>query len=368
LQEHITRLLQLLPAANPSQLLLDTAADLDLAPEVLALQYQELDMAFQASLGSHITAKPLHHLLQRLRSTTASSQQHKGSRSAFQQMLQTSAGLTEQLQGLAGLLGPELAHAALQETPELLDGSLDQAQVNLRWLQRQLGLSPVAALLLAGSCGQLLLLPQEQLAAHYAGLRHLLQQLLGWRQQQLHSALCNVPQLLVLQPQQCAGAWQRIQQLARRRLAWLKQLSAAEAPLVTGVLCAQRMQLAMLQYAADTGYLGSMELSEVLRMPYVEFVTACPGFRTWRAMAPGRWRFEAAGAASMGMSAAGDADSDSVAAAAAADDDEGQRNGVKRTSASSGKVLHRRVVAEDANGRPVLVAVGGPLGAFDRLA
>jgi hypothetical protein len=365
LQKTITRLLQLLPAANPSQLLLDTAADLDLAPEVLALQYQELDMAFQASLGSHITAKPLHHLLQRLRRSTSSSQQHEGSRSAFQQMLQTSAGLTEQLQGLAGLLGPELTHAALQETPELLDASLDQAQLNLIWLQRQLGLSPVAAMLLAGSCGQLLLLPPEQLAAHYAGLRHLLQQLLGWRQQQLHSTLCNVPQLLMMQPQQCAGAWQRIQQLARRRLAWLKELSAAEAPLVTSVLCAQRMQLAMLQYAAETGDLGRRDLAEVLRIPYVEFVTACPGFRTWRAMAPGRWRFEAAAATSRERNRADDADSGSGAAAAA---DAGQGADVNRTSANSGDLLQRRVLAEDASGRPVLVAVGGPLGPFDRLA
>jgi hypothetical protein len=342
---------------------------MDLPAEVLALQYQELDMAFQASLGSHITAKPLHHLLQRLRS----SQPQEGSRSAFQQMLQTSAGLTEQLQGLAGLLGPELAHAALQEAPELLDASLDQAQLNLMWLQRQLGISPVAAMLLAGSCGQLLLLPQEQLAAHYADLRHLLQQLLGWRQQQLHSVLCNVPQLLVAQPQQCAAAWQRIQQLARRRLTWLKELSAAEAPLVTIVLCAQRMQLAMLQYAADTGDLGRRELTEVLRMPYVEFVTACPGFRTWRAMAPGRWRFEAAGAASMRENRTGDADSGTAAAADEDDDDddddddEGQGADLKRPSAGS-DVLQRRVLAEDASGRPVLVAVGGPLGPFDRLA
>ncbi|KAF6252384.1 hypothetical protein COO60DRAFT_1704328 [Scenedesmus sp. NREL 46B-D3] len=340
LQESVTRLLQLLPAAHPTQLLLDTAADLDLPPELLALQYQELGMAFQASLGSQITAKPLHHLLQRMR-----------------------------------LLGPELAHAALQETPQLLDAPLDRAQANLRWLQRQLGLSPVAAMLLAGSCGQLLLLPQEQLAANYASLRYLLQQLLGWRQQQLHSMLCNVPQLLVAQPQQCAGAWQRVQRLARRRLAWLRELSAAEAPLVTSVLGAQRMQLAMLQYAADTGDLGSRGLGQVLQMPYVDFVSLCPGFRTWRAMAPGRWRFEAAAAGSVGRSGTGDGGSEGAAAGEApaatvaqVGEPGAQGAGVKSTDAAGGSGLRRRVLAEDASGRPVLVAVGGPLGRFDRLA
>jgi hypothetical protein len=377
LQEHVTRLLQLLPYANPTQLVLNTAADLDLPPEVLALQYQELSMAFQATLGTHITAKPFHHLLQRLRHSSNTSsqqpqQQQPGTASAFQHVLQTSAGLTELLQQWGSLLGPELAHAALQDTPQLLDASIDRAQVNLRWLQQQLGLSPVAGMLLAGSCGQLLLLPPEQLAANYASLRYLLQQLLGWRRQQLHSALCNVPQLLVMQPQQCAGAWQRVQQLARRRIAWLQELSAAEAPLVTSVLAAQRMQLAMLQYAADTGDLGGRGLGQVLQLQYVEFVSSCPGFRTWRAMAPGRWRFEAVRAASRDNSSAGNGSSEIVAAGGAAATgaaaEVAEAEGLSRTGAVAGSGLQRRVLAEDASGRPVLVAVGGPLGPFDRLA
>jgi hypothetical protein len=380
LKSQIARLLQLLPSANATQLLLDSAADLDLPPEVLALQYQELDMVFQNTLGSHITAKPFHYLLTRLRLSSSNSsssskqqQQQIGTSSAFQQVLQTSAGLCQQLQQFADILGPELAHSALQETPQVLDASLDRAQANLRWLQQQLRLSPVAAMLLAGNCGQLLLLPIEQLAANYASLRYLLQQLLGWRQQQLHSALCNVPQLLVMQPQQCAGAWQRVQQLARRRIAWLQELSAAEAPLVTSVLTAQRMQLMMLQYAGDTGDLAGRSLNQVLQLQYVDFVSKCPGFCTWRAMAPGRWRFEAvrtAGRDGSGLqdssSAAGIAGEGAAAATEAIDEASGFCS--RNRGAALGGELQRRVLAEDASGRPVLVSVGGPLGPFDRLA
>lgn len=372
LEASIGRLLQLLPGISPTQLILDTAADLDLPPEVLALQYQELDMLFTASLGSHISAAPFHHLLQRLRSRSSSSsgvqQEVAGdaatSFSAFQQVLQTSANVSLQLQSLAAYLGPELAHTAVQAAPQLLDVPAEQLQASLQWLQQQLRLSPVAAMLLAGGFGELLLLPAGQLQHNYVNSRYLLSQLLGWQVQQVRTMVCNSPQLLVADSQQCALNWQKVQRLARRRLAWLKELSAAGARLVTLVLCAQQVQLVKLQYAADTGDLAGYGIGQVLEMEYADFVAACPGFRTWRAMAPGRWTyFRASGSGGRGDAA----NSGSIVDAAGKAGGSGGGGAADSRSAAAGVDMQHQVLAVDKSGRPLLVAVG-ELGPFDRLA
>lgn len=312
LEDTIGKLLQLLPRTpyTPTQLLHDTAADLDLPPEVVALQHQELDMLFQTALGSKITCKPFHHLMDRLRRHLAASDQgNQGvqqsseqltpqqeqlvSGSAFQHVLQTSAGVSQQLRALRQLLGPEVAHAAVQTTPQLLEVPPAAVQASLQWLQQQLGLSPVAAMLLAEQQGGVLLLSTPRLEQNYSNLCYLLQQLVGWRLRQVHSMLYNAPDLLTSDSQQLARNWQQIQRLSRRRQRWLRELAAAEAPLLSAVLSCQRRQLLMLQYTAEAGALKDKSLMQMLRMDYVDFVRACPSYRTWRSMAPGRWRFVA---------------------------------------------------------------------------
>lgn len=322
--------------------------------------------------------------------------QQRSTGSAFAQVLQTSAGITEQLEVLKQLMGAELAHAAVSNTPQLLDAPAAHVHASLQWLQHQLRLSPVAALLLAEQQGQVLLYPVARLEQNYSNICYLLQQLVGWRLQQVHSLLCNAPELLIRNSQQLATNWQQVQQLSRKRLSWMKELAAAEGPLLTVVLSCNRRQLLMLQYTADSGELKGRGLLQILRMEYADFVKLCPGFRTWRSLAPGRWRIvEVWGGATSSRDDVNNAvklsasrgsllgPMNAVAAANGATDKEpiaervtaGSSNSSKGGSSSSSSRIAsslemkpvRKVLAVDKFNRPVLMQVG-ELGPYDRLA
>ncbi len=200
------------------------------------------------------------------------------------------AGVPQQLAELCTLLSPELVHVSLASQPALLDVQTAVPAAALRWLQAQLGLTPAAALLLAGrTAPQLLLTAPEQLADAYVQLRYLLRELLGWQRQAAHTLMCNAPGLLLAPPAAPATAWAQAMAAARRRRSWLTQLSAPPAPLVADVLTACRRQLLQLVCAAETGTLPRAGLRDVLRMEYADYVAACPEYRMWRAAAPGRW-------------------------------------------------------------------------------
>lgn len=350
----LQQLLQLLPSTPPTQLLLDSLADLDLPPEIVALQHQEADAVFRSSLGAHVTPKAFHHILQRWR------QQHQGQwqqpsgqldgtsnpgklpasvqqwhwpvgqsdtagvtpqRQQQQQLqeqqysqaapveqaaaeadpgptLQQLGPLLEQLAALTEVLGPEVVHAAVGSTPELLDADPAGVLANLQWLQQQLRLSPVAAVLMAETAGHVLLLPSSVLEARYSNVCYLLLQLLGWKLRQAHTLLCNAPQLLGFESARLASNWQLVQQLARSRSAWLEELANASPSLVVAVLSAEQRQLQQLRYAAEARELQGLGLAQVLRKEYVDFVHACPGFRVWRCLVPAerhRWSVVEAG-------------------------------------------------------------------------
>jgi hypothetical protein len=318
----LEQLLQLLPGSPPTQLLLDTLADLDLPPEILALQHQEADAAFRACLGAHVTPAALHHVLQGWRRQHQQEQPHTEEPQQQQQQHWPAAGgqlgpqqhqqqsqsarqdrqlrppLTQQVAAMAELLGPEVAYAALQHTPELLDADPARILANLRWLQQQLQLSPVAALLLAQTAGSVLLLPSRVLEARYSNLCYLLLQLLGWKLRQAHTLLCNAPQLLGSESATLASNWQLVQQLARRRSGWLEELAGGSQGLVAAVLGAEQRALQQLRYAAEARELQGCGLVRVLRMPYVDLLHACPGFRVWRSAVPAekqRWSLVEAG-------------------------------------------------------------------------
>lgn len=382
-------MLQLLPRGStpdPTQLALDTAADLDLPPEVIALQYQELGSLFQACLGTWVTQKPFHYLVQRLRRRPQQQyhqQQPPLQDSAFKQVLETSVGVSDQLNSLKQLLGPELTHSAVQHTPELLDTPVAQVQASLQWLQHQLQLSPVAAMLLAEQQGQLLQQPTAVLEQKYSNICYLLQQLVGWRLQQVHSLLYNSPEQLIKDSQRLASNWQRVQRISKKRLAWMKELAAAEGPLVTAILSCNRRQMLMLQYAVETGDLKGKGLLQALRMDYADFVRICPEFRLWRSTAPGRWKIvETIGSArgtnssaeqsTTAMNLPGVAGSSGSAAASQQVDtaytaeDRGASSRNKQADAAAMKP-YRKVLAVDKLNRPVLVQLG-ELGPYDRLA
>lgn len=325
----LEQLLQLLPGFPPTQLLLDTLADLDLPPEILALQHQEADAAFRACLGAHVTPAALHYMLQGWRRqrqeqphTDKLQQQQQQQAQGQQQQQWPAAGgqlgpqqqsqqqqlarqarqprppLTQQVAALAELLGPEVAYAAMHDTPELLDAQPARLLANLRWLQQQLQLSPVAALLLAQTAGGVLLLPSRVLEARYSNLCYLLLQLLGWKLRQAHTLLCNAPQLLGWESAVLANNWQLVQQLARRRSGWLEELAGGSQGVVAAVLGAEQRALQQLRYAAEARELRGCGLVRVLRMQYVDFLHACPGFRVWRSAVPAekqRWSLVEAG-------------------------------------------------------------------------
>jgi hypothetical protein len=350
-------MLVLLPGRHrPTQLLLNTLADLDLPPEVLALQQQELDATFRGALGCQATPRVYHHLMQRWRRQQAQKQQAKQQQPAASDDSSTPPELSAQLQALQQLLGRELVAAAVEAAPALLDAHPSRPQAVLQWLQLQLQLSPVAALLLAEAAGELLLLPVSVVEGRYTNVCYLVQQLLGWRLQQVHTLLCNHPRLLLQPSARLAASWQRVQQLARRRAAWLEELANAGQGLVAAVLGARQRQLQQLRYAADAQELRGRGLGQVLALSYADFLVACPGFRVWRGMLPAeprRWSLvdddddggEEAGPCVVVVSTQEEAD---AAAAAAAGHQRGQ------------------VLAVDRRGQPVLIQVA-PLGPHDRL-
>jgi hypothetical protein len=239
------------------------------------------------------------------------------------------------------VFGPEVVHAAVDSTPGLLDADPASVLANLRWLQQQLHLSPVAAVLMAEPAGHVLLLSSSVLDARYSNICYLLLQLLGWRLSQAHTLLCNAPQLLGIESARLASNWQLVQQLARLRSVWLEELANATPNLVIAVLSAEQRQLQQLRYAAEARELQGLRLVQVLRKEYVDFVYACPGFRVWRSLVPGerrRWSVVEAGCIVV---------PDSVLGA-------GDRHCV-------GEVL-----AADNRGQPVLIQVGD-LSPSDRL-
>eukprot|EP00879_Flechtneria_rotunda_P010232 GHRR01010698.1.p1 GENE.GHRR01010698.1~~GHRR01010698.1.p1 ORF type:complete len:542 (+),score=183.51 GHRR01010698.1:54-1679(+) len=393
LETAITKLVRLLPNSNPTQLVLNTVADLDLPAEVIALQYQELNSLFLNVLGSHLTAKPFSHLLQRLRQcqqqqtvarhpavqpqgqlvrhipikavpiTDALQQHHTPAvhDSSFKQLMETSAGVADQLAALQDLLGPELAHAAVQTTPQLLDTPIQQVRCNLQWLQAQLRLSPVAAMLLAEQHGKVLIEPPTLLEYNYRNLCYLLQQLLGWRLQEVHTLLYNEAQLLQMDSQQLAGRWQRVQKASRKRIAWMQELAKASASLVAAVLTCQPWQLSILQFVADTNDLKGKSLQQVFNMGYVDFVTSCPGFRSWRAMAPGRWKIVDSKNSRVRLIDGTQLGSDMSAA-----DSLGGSMSVQDWALDAPR-LKKKVLAVDELDRPILMQVG-QRGPYDRLA
>jgi hypothetical protein len=375
------QLVQLLPGVPPTQLLLDTAADLDAPPEILALQHQEADAAFLASIGAHVTPAALHHVMQRWRQ-----QQHEQWQLGIQDDAAADAGaaqqwqwpaaltaarqhgepggsaaappaagdggahaagtmrtrpLLEQLMLLSEVLGPEVVHAAVSKCPQLLDAEPAGILANLQWLQRELRLSPVAALLLAQKAGKALLLPSSILKARYSNLCYVLLQLLGWKLRQVHTLLCSAPQLLSAESASLAHNWQFVQGLARRRSMWLEELAAADQALIIAVLGASHRQLQQLQYAAEARELQGQRLVHVLSKPYVDFVFACPGFRVWRGLMPAekqRWSLVESGCIV-----------------------QPEVHGSNKQPQQQGTVL-----AVDTKGKPVLIQVGA-LGPSDRL-
>lgn len=383
MQRTLQQLLQLLPGAPPTQLLLDTLADLDLPPEILALQHQEVDAAFRDCLGTHVTPKAFRHLLQRWRAREEEQQQQDEAGSAGvpvpaqeeqqqqrewpasrRQQHQQMAGeaetitagapqqqqqqpsniprpLQQQLVDLAEVLGPEVVHAAVANHPQLLDATPAAVLGNVRWLQQQLSLSPVAAVLLAETAGNVLLLPRRVLEARYNNLCYLLLQLMGWRLRHVHTLLCNAPQLLGFESAQLASSWQLVQQLARMRGAWLEEVAAGSQSLMVAVLCAEQRQLQQLRYAAEARELLGLGLVQVLRKEYVDFLFACPGFRVWRGLGGvGRWSLVDSGC--IVVPGGGDA-----------------------AAAAGGLPQGSKVLAKGKRGEPVLVymgeaALGGP--------
>lgn len=384
-------LMRLLPGHAPTQLLLNVLADLDVPSEILALQHQEVDAAFRATLGSHMTPTAFHHVLQH----TWRRQQHeqeqrqlqaggpsiatpRASEQQQQQLwpaampnmpqqqvpdgvLQVSsspatagtAGVThggggrsthhlrEQLTGLAQVFGPEVVHTAVCNTPELLDVQPTSLLPNLQWLQQQLQMSPVAAVLLAETAGAVLMLPNSVLEARYSNLCYLLQQLLGWRLRQVHTLLCNAPQLLACDSARLASNWQAVQQLARRRSSWLEELAGASQSLVVTVLSAKQHQLQQLRYAADARELQGYGVVQVLRLDYTDFLHMCPGFRVWRGLVQAeqrRWSL---------------VEEECI---------------VSHDSITAGQPMHQhgKVLAVDGRGQPTLIKMG-TLGPYDRL-
>lgn len=350
----LSQLLMLLPGHPPTQLLLNTLADLDLPSEILALQHQEADAAFKDSLGAHVTPNALHNILQRWRQQQQQQQPEAGalgsaaasavagqSRSAAMSARQP---LRQQLLELAEVLGPEVVCAAVEQAPALLSADPAAVMANLQWLQQQLQLSPVAALLLAEAAGEVLLLPRSMLEARYSNLCYLLQQLLGWRLQQVHTLLCNAPQLLSYESARLSSNWQLVQQLARRRSLWLEEVVAGTSQsLVVAILSAEYRQLQQLRYAAEAREMQGKALVQVLKKDYVSFVLACPGFRVWRGLAPAdrqRWSLVEDGSCL-------------VVAASLSTSSQTQGGG-------------GRVVAADARGQPILIQLGD-LSPSDRL-
>jgi hypothetical protein len=204
-------------------------------------------------------------------------------------------------------------------------------------------LSPVAALLLADTAADVLVLPNSVLEARYSNLCYLLLQLLGWRLRQVHTLLCNAPGLLRVDSARLAANWQLVQQLARRRSVWLEELAGGSQGLVVAVLGAEQRQLQQLRYAAETRELQGLGLAQVLRKEYVDFVFACPGFRAWRGLVPAekqRWSLVEIGRC--------------IVAA-------GEHHPVKGLPQQRGRVL-----AVDSKNQPVLIQLG-ELGPSDRL-
>ena len=253
--------------------------------------------------------------------------------------------MLEQLIALTEVLGPEVVHAAVCSHPQLLGAQPSQVLANLQWLQQELRLSPVAALLLAETAADVLMLPSSVLEARYSNLCYLLLQLLGWRVRQVHTLLCNAPQLLGLDSARLASNWQLVQQLARRRSLWLEELAGASQGLVAAVLGAEQRQLQQLRYAAEARELQGLGLVQVLRKEYVDFLFACPGFRVWRGLVPAekqRWSLVAVERCRVVVP-------DEVTP------------GLQQQQQAG------RVVAVDRRGQPVLIQLPGELGPSDRL-
>lgn len=401
LQHRIDRLLQLVPKVHPTKIVMDTMADLQHVPvEVVALQYQEFDLLFNSTLGTHISGAPFHYLMQQQQQQ----QQHHQAGQELQieaaavanqtavqtrllaglpavnfgpqeqqewtiQQMHAQDGIAKQLLLLKQLLGAELAHAAVHNTPNLLAAPIQQIETNLQWLQWQLRLSPVAAMLLAQQHGSVLLLPPTQLQSNYSNLCYLLQQLLGWRIQQVHTLLYNSPQLLTASSKTLASNWQTAQWCCRRRSAWARELAAASPTLVTDVLTGQQHQLLMLQYAADTGDLRRHSMIHILHdTPYVDFVVKCPGFRLWRAMGLGRWRLEfgAAQTAATAFGRTGGIGSNGDVLSGDAQSAVDVSSHIHPGADAGMEPPRDSVLARDALNRPVLVQVG-QLGPNDRL-
>lgn len=185
------------------------------------------------------------------------------------------------------------------------------------------------------------MLPNSVLEARYSNLCYLLQQLLGWRLRQVHTLLCNAPQLLACDSARLASNWQAVQQLARRRSSWLEELAGASQSLVVTVLSAKQHQLQQLRYAADARELQGYGVVQVLRLDYTDFLHMCPGFRVWRGLVQAeqrRWSL---------------VEEECI---------------VSHDSITAGQPMHQhgKVLAVDGRGQPTLIKMG-TLGPYDRL-
>lgn len=265
LEPDARQLLRLLPSQPPTQLLLATLSQLPhRSPESIALAISSLEPAVRRVLGSGLTGPLLDELLlcmdQGISSSTSSSGRSSSGRGSSRRGHNGStAWLEERLAGIAALLGPELAHGALQLAPGLMRVSQEDLAARMgaisELLQQQ---QPVDAALLAGRHAQLLLLAPERLFEVGEELRDALGEWLGWpRGKALHFMVWN-PHVLVEAAQQPLGGlenrgagvkggpsaldsmgmhWEEVRRLAARRERWKAAIGRARYPLVAAALC-----------------------------------------------------------------------------------------------------------------------------------
>ncbi len=322
LRQGVQALLALLPQYDGTTMLRAALPELQLQPQLLALQYMELQelfaFAFDANLppavfsylaraaagggggGGEVSSRtgagapaasaasaPSAAAAPAAAAAAAAEEQQQDEELAGAAAPRDVASIQARLAALVQGFGREVAYVALGATPQLLALPPQALRRRHAELAALLRLDGVRALYLLQQHGALLLLPLAAARARHAALGPAI----GWPQEEGARLARHDPGLLLQESGVLAAKWARLRQLGAARRQWARELGAGGLAFASDVLRAGEEEYDRLEYLSAAGLRQGARLRQVLGESAEEFGVACPRFRRWRVLrAEGRGR------------------------------------------------------------------------------